>query len=57
MKNGEGIEEIKRSRRGIGLKTGYFVEIVCWGLKLRSIAQFTQIFRPEDGPPACYKNY
>jgi hypothetical protein len=38
--------------RGRGLKTGWFVENVGWGLKLRSIAQFTQIFRSEDGLPA-----
>ena len=48
------IEDIIRSRKGRGLKTGWFVEIVGLGLKLRCIAQFNQIFRPEDGLPASY---
>jgi hypothetical protein len=47
---------IVRSRRGRGLKTGWFVKIIRWGLKLRCFAQFTQIFRPEDGLPASYNN-
>ena len=42
--------------RGRGLKTGWFVEIVRWGLKLKCIAQFKQIFRPEDGLPASTFN-
>jgi hypothetical protein len=41
---------IIRFRRGRGLK------IVRWGLKQRCIAQFTQIFRPDDGLPASCKN-
>ena len=45
-----------RSRRGRGLKTGWFVEIVGLGLKLRCIAQFTLIFRPGDGLPASINN-
>jgi hypothetical protein len=48
---------IIRSQREGGLKTGWFVEIVRWGLKLRCIAQFTQIFRPEDGLPASIYNF
>jgi hypothetical protein len=32
--------------------TGWFVEIVRWGLKVRCIAKSTQTFRPEDGHPA-----
>jgi hypothetical protein len=43
-----------RSRRGTGLETGWFVKIVWWGLKLRCIAKFAQIFRPEDEPPVMY---
>jgi hypothetical protein len=43
--------EIIRSWRGRGLKTGWFVEIVGLGLKLRCITQFTLIFRPADGLP------
>jgi hypothetical protein len=45
--SGEGAE---RERRG--LKTARLVEIVRRGLKLRCIAQFKHIFRPEDGLPA-----
>jgi hypothetical protein len=45
-----------RSRRGRGLKTGLFVEIVWWGLKQRCTTQFTQIFRPKEGLPASYHN-
>jgi hypothetical protein len=47
---------IIRSRRGRGLKAGWFVYIVRWGLKLRCIAKFTQIFRPEDGLPTSSVN-
>jgi hypothetical protein len=45
-----------RSQRERGLKTGWFVEIVRWGLKLRCITQFTQIFCPEDGLSASMMN-
>ena len=45
---------IIRSRRG--LVTGWFVEIVWWGLKLRCISRFTQIIRQEDGLPASLNN-
>jgi hypothetical protein len=56
MMDSKGNEEgLIRSRRGRGIKKGVvFFEIVKWGLKLRCIAQFTQIFRPEDGLPASY---
>jgi hypothetical protein len=40
------LESLIRSWRGTGLKTGWFVEI----------AQFKQIFRPEDGLPASKFN-
>jgi hypothetical protein len=55
MKDCEG--EMIRSRRGSGLETGWFVEIIRWGMKLRCISQFTQICRPEDGLPASLSNY
>ena len=45
-----------RSRRGTWLKARWFVEIVRWSLKLRCVTQFTQFFRPEDGPPASIHN-
>jgi hypothetical protein len=45
-----------RSRRRRGLKKGWFVKIVRWGLKLRCIDEFTQISRPEDGLPASNSN-
>jgi hypothetical protein len=55
MKDGVGIEEsLRRSWRRRGFKTGWFVEIVKRGLKLRCIAQLKQIFRPEDRLPASY---
>jgi hypothetical protein len=38
------------------VKTGWFVEIVRCGLKLRYIPQFTQIFCPEDRLPASSFN-
>jgi hypothetical protein len=58
MKDGEGIEEsLMRSLKWSGLKTGWFVEILRRGLKLRYITQFKQIFRPEDGFPAIYDNF
>jgi hypothetical protein len=47
------LESLIRSWRG--LETGWFVEIVKWRLKLRCIAQFKEIFRPEDGLPASIK--
>jgi hypothetical protein len=57
MKDGEGIEEsLIRSLKGGGLKTGWFVEIFRRGLKLRCIAQFKQIFCPDDGLPASSLN-